>query len=194
MILENYLFLDIEASSLNQRVSYPIQIGVATPTMSLSSEQFLIRPHEEWTDWSDQSQEIHGIERDRCVAEGIEVADAVERLRGMVAGKRVFSDVPEWDGFWLRRLLHAADARIELVLEDTMSAYADAIKASGRADGIKLYAQCSEWASRAYPHTHKADEDARHQAATMRGILDEEFRRHLREEYERLAPRQGHRN
>jgi len=184
MLLENYLFLDIEASGLHPD-SYPIQIGIAWPNMSIDSQQFLIRPVKEWTYWSREAEAVHGFSLDECRRDGVTVIEAVERLESLVAGRFVHSDVVAWDDFWLNQLYAAAGRERSFALHDVWDAYGAAVHSLGHVvDPYHLCSQCLEWASRPYPHTHKADDDARFQAAAMRAIVDSEFRNEIKRQYE----------
>lgn len=189
MSIEEFVFLDIEASGLHQE-SYPIQIGYAWPTMDLRRKAFLIRPIDDWTFWSTESEAVHGISRQQLLDEGISVHDAIDEMEGDLAGKRVCSDVPEWDGFWLTRLYRAADRVRTKGLEGVENAYSAAImEAEGsptQVSVLKLYNDCERWATQLYPHTHKADEDAQQHAAMARALFDSEFRNELRRRHGEL--------
>lgn len=188
MILEEFVFLDVEASGLN-RESYPIQIGYAWPTMDLRKKAFLIKPAEDWTFWSPASQEIHGFTREQCIEEGLSLDDAIDELEADLEGKRICSDVVEWDGFWLSRLYAAAGRVRTIRLEDVTNPYSLAVMAPGTTTTISTYQQCERWAAAVYPHTHKADEDAQQHAAILRALVDGEFRRQLRDRFHKVNRR-----
>lgn len=99
------VFLDFEASSLGDD-SYPIEVGWAGEDGA--SETHLIRPAPEWTDWDPTAEAVHGLARERLVAEG-EPHDAVAR-RALEALRphEVYVSAPSWDGKWMSVLLRGA--------------------------------------------------------------------------------------
>lgn len=72
------------------------------------SEQHLIRPAENWTDWSDQAEAIHHIPRARLVADGAPHLTVAQRMIEALMGHDLFASAPSWDGKWLSTLLRAA--------------------------------------------------------------------------------------
>ncbi|HEY9216984.1 MAG TPA: hypothetical protein VIO94_02970 [Phenylobacterium sp.] len=99
------VFLDFEASSLSDD-SYPIEVGWVFADGR--TETHLIRPARLWTDWDADAERIHGITRERLLAEG-ELHDAVaERMMQALAGHDIYVTAPSWDGKWLSVLLRAA--------------------------------------------------------------------------------------
>lgn len=168
------VFLDCEASGLH-RGSYPIEVGWANPT--LQSGSFLIRPALHWcrSDWSVQSERIHGITRDECMRDGVDVEQAAERLNSALAGKAIFSDAPEFDGAWLHVLFSAA--RIEPAFPLRLLNALELIK--GAADDRGLSAREREERELLvrlhYPRAHRAVADAVHLAALYRVMSDEGF-------------------
>jgi len=100
-----HVFIDFEASSLG-RTGFPIEVGWAFEDGR--SENHLIRPAPQWTDWDPASEAIHGISRATLAAEG-EPHDAVaRRLLEELRGHAVFASAPSWDGKWLSALFRAA--------------------------------------------------------------------------------------
>jgi len=100
-------FVDLEASSLRSN-SYPIE--VAWNFADDSIESYLISPVgiEQWTDWSTESQGIHGIRRQELIEKGRDPAWICARMNQQLEGKVVYSDNPEWDGRWLEELFRIA--------------------------------------------------------------------------------------
>lgn len=100
--------IDLEASGLASD-SYPIEIAWAC-TETGRSDSFLINPASApgWTYWDEFAEELHGIEPELLLQEGIDVGAACERLNRALEGEQVISDAFDYDGFWLRRLYRAA--------------------------------------------------------------------------------------
>ncbi|MCH8497759.1 MAG: hypothetical protein LAT63_04745 [Marinobacter sp.] len=107
-------FIDFEASSLDLIASYPIEVGICLPDHSLHS--WLIRPHGTWQDWSESAEQIHGIDRQTLLDEGLGVKDVAAELNSLLAGA-VFCDAWTFDSFWLHRLFRAADMTPSFQLE-----------------------------------------------------------------------------
>lgn len=70
----------------------------------------LIRRPVIWTDyeWSSRAEDMHGITREMLDARGLPVETVVKRLNGDIGAADVFSDNPDFDGGWLKRLAEAA--------------------------------------------------------------------------------------
>ena len=108
MRIEDVLVVDLEASGLGPG-SWPIEVGLAwVEEGEVRSWSSLIRPEPDWDEgaWDPIAEEVHGISREAL--EGAPTAWTVAAdLLSRVAGRPVFSDAPEHDGRWLRRLLDA---------------------------------------------------------------------------------------
>jgi len=107
-------FIDFEASSLNLIESYPIEVGVCLPDGELHS--WLVRPHPQWSDWSENAEGIHGISRQRLQAEGLQAADIAHELNTLLPAQ-IFCDAWTFDSFWLHRLFRAAGETPQFQLE-----------------------------------------------------------------------------
>lgn len=108
--LSDIVFLDIEASGLGDGC-YPIEIGLVHAA-SLIGWSALIRPPESWRDggvWDDGAEDLHGIGQDQLDAEGWDVMDVARALNEALGGKAVFSDAPEYDGYWMSMLFDETD-------------------------------------------------------------------------------------
>lgn len=119
------VFLDFEASSLS-KASYPIEVAWTSP--SGQEESHLIRPAPIWTDWSEESQAIHRISRERLMAEGRPHDMVARRMLTVLSGHLLYATAPSWDGQWLSKLLRASGlSRHALRLQDADAAHIKAI-------------------------------------------------------------------
>jgi hypothetical protein len=100
------VFLDFEASSL-MRGSFPIEIGWCDEHGA--GQAHLIKPADDWTEWSFKSQDLHGITREQLEREGLPVEVIARRAYAAMgtATTRIYSDNPIHDGMWLQKLLDA---------------------------------------------------------------------------------------
>ena len=96
-------FLDFEASSLE---GYPIEVAISTADGRVRS--WLIRRTWRWTDWSTKVEALHGISREMLARDGVPVRDVAQQLNEALADGVVYSDSPEYDGWWCRQLFEAA--------------------------------------------------------------------------------------
>jgi DNA polymerase III epsilon subunit-like protein len=170
----NIVFIDVEASGLH-RTSYPIEVGWAF--LDLSSDGFLIRPAPGWSewDWSFESQKIHGISRDQCLRDGVDVWDAARRLNAEFASKTLLSDAPEFDARWLAVLFDATGIKpeFELYLIDALQPIRSALADRGldERDLEELERRVKE----RFPRTHRAAADALYLAALYRAATEPGF-------------------
>ncbi|MDG1923402.1 MAG: 3'-5' exonuclease [Glaciecola sp.] len=97
----NPFFIDIEASSLSSR-SYPIEIA----WINAKDEQdtFLIQPHNTWTDWDEDAQQIHGITREDIQKNGITIEDACLKLNEALSDQVIYSYNADYDYDWIQTL------------------------------------------------------------------------------------------
>ena len=100
-------FLDFEASSLGSS-SFPIEVGWAVD--GGVTQAHLIRPAPGWTGWSAASERLHGIPYARLLDEGEPHGDVARRVGKALGGTGmvVASDNPDFEQFWLERLMTAA--------------------------------------------------------------------------------------
>ncbi len=102
--------IDIEASGFGQ-LSYPIEVGVITETGKRYCS--LIKPLEEWTHWSDEARQLHGISRELLQRKGLGVGQVCYELNQLLAGKTVYSDGWVVDHPWMIKLFHAAKSQMQ---------------------------------------------------------------------------------
>jgi hypothetical protein len=94
--------IDLEASGFG-RGSYPIEVGFA-----LDIHSFLIKPEDDWTHWSEEAQQIHGISREQLQAEGMCIEDIALKLNELLRGQTLYSDAWSYDSSWIGRLFDSA--------------------------------------------------------------------------------------
>jgi hypothetical protein len=92
--------IDFESSGLH-RSSYPIEVGVTNGDIEY---QALIQPMSHWDFWSDESQKVHGINRDELLRDGKKAFMVAQELNVLLMGQKVYCDSLAWDGFWARVL------------------------------------------------------------------------------------------
>ncbi len=146
-------YIDLEASGLGDR-SWPIEIGWAIN--GGEPESFLIRRHEDWplAAWDPKAEELHGLSIEVLHEDGLDVVGACKRLNDALAGLTVYSDAPDWDGYWLYRLHTTARMRQTFKLAH----FAELMPEISLTDKLMLVAKTNALA----PHTHQAADDVRH--------------------------------
>lgn len=98
--------IDLEASGFG-RGSYPIEVGFALEDRVVHS--YLIRPAPTWQHWSDEAEQIHGISRERLLADGINVREVALQMNQLLAHKTLYSDAWSFDSSWVGRLFEEAE-------------------------------------------------------------------------------------
>ena len=163
--------VDLEASGLGAD-SWPIEIGIAwiDKDDKVRSDSRLIRPEPFWAPegWSAESAAVHGILREELDA--APTADEVARwfLR-MTSGRHLLSDAPEFDAFWLGRVVDL-DAEGVRLLDYDNAAWTTFIDVPGALHKV--------FGHRARQKTlHRAEADARDLAAAWRAGLRHVHRR-----------------
>jgi hypothetical protein len=120
------VFLDFEASSLGDD-SFPIEVGWVFEDGR--EESHLIRPATGWTDWDPSAEAIHGLRRDRLLAQGEPHAAVAARMLVALSPHTIFASAPSWDGKWLSVLLRSAGfPRHALRLRDSDEALLEAAR------------------------------------------------------------------
>lgn len=146
-------FLDLEASGLGAK-SWPIEVGWAF--VGWSARSLLIKPSDDWplVAWEKSAEEIHHISMDMLLRDGLPPLEVALVLNAALADADVYSDAPDYDGFWLYRLFEAAGVRANFKLFDLNDLLSPLVTSSPR----ELVAQATE----REPHTHRAAQDVRH--------------------------------
>lgn len=176
--LAETVFLDFEASSLGKH-GYPIE--VAWVFAGGGEESHLIRPAPFWTDWAADAEVIHGIPRDRLMAEGTPHDEVARRMIAVLTGHALYATAPSWDGQWLSKLLRAAGLpRHSLRLQDTEVAHQQIVIEMLRDAGVPaelhegvlqdILAQARCRNDEHGPPEHRALEDARRELHLWRDI------------------------
>lgn len=152
-------FIDLEASGLGAR-SWPVEIGWAFADGAADS--FLVRPDASWTDdaWDSRAESLHGISREALMRDGVDIKDACGRLNAALSGVKVYSDAPDWDGFWLFRLFSASGVRQAFQIQD----FGRLVRPLA---GVREEALLAR-AARIAPRRHRARADALHLQALYR--------------------------
>ncbi len=148
-------FIDFEASGLGFQ-SWPIEVGWALPDGAAQSA--LIRPVDHWPDsgWDPAAEALHGISRQSLEQDdfALPVEVVCKRLTAALSAYEVFSDAPDWDGFWLGRLYAAIDEKPPFKLLD-FSLLMPPLDADPREE---LFVRADALA----PRQHRAGADALH--------------------------------
>jgi hypothetical protein len=157
------VFLDFEASSLDKK-SFPIE--VAWVFEDGRSQSYLIRPAVDWTDWSSEAEQLHGISQRLLHAEGVAVETVANEMMTTLSGHDLYASSPSWDGKWLSVLLRAAGLpRHALRLKKSDDAFFDAARKIlgeevSETDIQNFVAEIIESTEQLSP-THRALSDAR---------------------------------
>lgn len=162
--LKDVAFIDLEASGLSAR-SWPIEVGWCF--VSGAPQAMLVRPDPAWSidDWDAEAEALHGVRYDELQREGISPGEVCEKLNEALAGKVVYSDAPDWDGFWLYRLFQAAKTRQRFVVSDFSSIFRGATP--------EKVERCIAEADRAAPRLHRAIPDALHMRALYKLAIED---------------------
>lgn len=104
----NQIIVDCEASGLSSD-SYPIQIAWLDVHTG-ETDTFYIKPAESWTHWDENAEEVHNIPKQLLRDVGLDVTEAAHRfLSALEKGDRqVYSDAPDFESFWLSKLLNTS--------------------------------------------------------------------------------------
>ncbi|MGE0408349.1 MAG: hypothetical protein AB7P23_03700 [Amphiplicatus sp.] len=147
-------FLDIEASGLGSR-SWPVEAGWAFAEGGVSST--LIRPDPSWSDdaWEEAAERLHGLDRARLEREGRRARDVCAEMNEALKDADVYSDAPDWDGFWLFRLFSACGVKQAFALKDYARLMRPLIEGKDEDEIMRR-------AARLAPRRHRAADDVRH--------------------------------
>ncbi|MEM8935920.1 MAG: hypothetical protein AAGC77_05890 [Pseudomonadota bacterium] len=159
--MEPIAFLDLEASGLGAW-SWPIEVGWCF--LDGEPETHLLRPAPQWSmgSWDQNAQALHKITIEDLQQRGESLESVCKRLNAVLQNARVYSDAPDWDGFWLYRLFEAGGVRQQFEVED----FGGFFTGIARRDIEGLIRTAQDVA----PHTHRAGDDALHMREIFRLI------------------------
>lgn len=151
--MDKVAFIDLEASGLSP-VSWPIEVGWCLEAGE--PEAHLIQPAPDWPReaWDAEAEALHGIALTSLAQLGRPAREVCERLNASLSGARVFSDAPDWDGFWLYRLFSTGGLRQRFKLVH----FADLFDGMSAEEVDALIAAAAKTA----PRRHRACEDVLH--------------------------------
>jgi hypothetical protein len=166
-------FLDFEASSLADD-SYPIEVGWVFEDGA--GEEHLIRPAPGWTDWAADAAAMHGLARERLIAEGEPHEHVARHILDALGAHEVYVSAPSWDGKWLSVLLRAAGLpRHAMRFRPTAEAHAEALaNAWGRPatpDEVEAVTSAARRNLAADPVRHRALADAEQELRLWREVV-----------------------
>lgn len=155
--------LDIEASGFGKG-AYPIEIGCVLPDGRTYCT--LIYPEADWTAWSEEAEQAHGIKREFLLSRGKPPQTVARELNELLGGMTVYSDGWPYDYGWLCLLYDVAnlvpnfklDTLQKLLSEEQIEQWLEAVVHSQHALAIQR---------------HRASSDARiqqHALSSMLGI------------------------
>ncbi len=149
-------FIDLEASGLGAQ-SWPIEVGWCF--LDGEPETFLIAPFKEWSEdaWNSEAQALHGVSLETLHKNGRPISQVCQRLNEALADSEVYSDAPDWDGFWLYRLFSACDEKQQFSMHDFGELLGDLSR--------NEISALTEQASKSAPHRHRARDDVLHMRA-----------------------------
>ncbi len=155
-------FIDLEASGLGP-ASWPIEVGWCFPDEE--PEALLIKPADDWADeaWDHNAEALHGLSQQKLRKNGFGIEEVCQRLNAALGKKEVYSDAPDWDGFWLYRLFSAAGAKQGFDLRD----FGELLRSF---PPEKVSAAISA-ATQTAPHRHRAREDVLHMQAVYTSVV-----------------------
>ncbi len=122
----------------------------------------LIKPPEHWSDaaWDPDAEALHRLSRTTLDRKGLAPAKVCEAMNEALAGAAVYSDAPDWDGFWLYRLFDAAKTRRTFELLNFADLFAHVAP-----DGFQA---AKALAQKKSPHKHRAKDDVLHMRTLYR--------------------------
>lgn len=109
-------FIDFEASGLDLRNSYPIEVGWCD--LDGNGDSFLIKPDSEWWHWDPKAADIHKITYEMINQHGTEPVMVASILNKKFDGTVVYCDGRQYDQFWMGRLYEAAQMAPTFALGD----------------------------------------------------------------------------
>lgn len=154
--LADIAFIDLEASGLGAK-SWPIEAGWCY--VSGAPKAMLIKPDKSWPldQWDENAFALHGVSFETLQQSGVEAAEVCNALNDALSDKIVYSDAPDWDGFWFYRLFQAAGVRQKFALRDFYEVF--------RSLAPEKLDKIVERANEIAPRAHRAVPDVLHMRA-----------------------------
>ena len=181
MDAETWISVDVETSGPTPAAGSLLAIGACPVDRPEEGIEILVRPNPALP-WSDDAEAVHGLSREVLGRDGLEPRAAMERLEAWLAGVVPAGSRPVLVAFnapfdWM----FVADAAWRHLGRNPFGISALDIKALylGRhLDAVERWSETTSDHVRARypvaaPHTHRALDDAREQAAILRRIRDE---------------------
>jgi len=140
----NFYFVDFEASSLDSG-SFPVEVAWVNEIGQ--GESHLIRPEPTWTNWSAQSEEIHGISRTLLLQQGKPADWVAHRALIVLRGATLVSDNPAFDVYWLSMLFKVIWDKTEIEMVDLQSVIGQVLQRLSVLNEAEV--DSSEWHRRA---------------------------------------------
>ena len=108
------IIIDVEASGFGTG-SYPIEVGLALSDNTGFCS--LIKPEPQWEKWDEESEKVHGINRDVLQQCGKPAAEVAEKLNDILKFSTVYTDAWGQDYTWLNRLYFQTNIQQRFKLE-----------------------------------------------------------------------------
>lgn len=122
-------------------------------------ETMLIKPAPDWSDeaWDPAAEALHGLSRAALERDGLAPRKICEAMNAALGAAAVYSDAPDWDGFWLYRLFAEAKTRRAFELRN----FADLFERVSPTQ----FRNAKAAAEKKAPHKHRAKPDVLHMRA-----------------------------
>ena len=122
----------------------------------------LIQPADNWPDdaWDPSAEALHGLARRKLERAGLAPEAVCEAMNAALSGAAVYSDAPDWDGFWLYRLYETARAKQSFRLLNFADLFEDV--------PAERFLEAKARADKKAPHRHRARADVLHMRALYR--------------------------
>jgi len=117
-------FIDVEASSLSND-SYPIALALID-AFSSTTYKAIIKPMGNWSDWSIESERVHGIHREMLFRKGERALTVALNLNRILKQETVYCDSP-YDMYWIKKLFDDNNVKMEFLVEQVQSLMGDSV-------------------------------------------------------------------
>ncbi|SCA55019.1 conserved hypothetical protein [Candidatus Terasakiella magnetica] len=179
-------FIDFEASGFGED-SYPIEVAWNNADGSVESMLLHVSSIASWTHWDDTAEkDAHQISREELDHLGEPIKLVAQKMNIALKGGVIYSDAPQFDGFWLARLFEAANERpafrmasavelfdLHVADDDRENDDGSTVHKMARFDRIMDTFGLQAWANLNL-RPHRASHDVRHLMETYRLLLSTE--------------------